>query len=97
MNTILMIFIKEKSIYREAQNGFREGKSTKTAICNFLESIQEATEKKNMYLIGISFDLSKTHNVSNHRILLSKLDAYRIRGVANLWFKSYLSNGNKCT
>lgn len=42
-------------------------------------------KKKNMYLIGILFDISKAYK-----------DAYRIRGVANLWFKSYLSNGNEC-
>jgi len=49
------------------------------------------------YLIGIFFAISKAYNVSNHRILLSTLDAYRIRGIANLWFKSYLSNGNECS
>jgi hypothetical protein len=92
MNTILMAFIK-KSILTEAQNGFREGKSTKTAFQDLLKSIQAATKK--MYLIGIFFDISKAYNVSNHRILLSKLDAHRIRGVGNLWFKSHLSNGNE--
>jgi len=38
-------------------------------------------------LIGILFDLSKVYHVLNHSILLSKLDTYTVRGVANLWFK----------
>jgi hypothetical protein len=45
MNIRLSAFIT-KDILTEAQNGFREGKSTETAIHDFLESIQEATEKK---------------------------------------------------
>jgi hypothetical protein len=44
MQTILMAFIKY-SILIGAQNGFREGKSTKTAFQDFLKSIQEATKK----------------------------------------------------
>ena len=45
MNIRLTAFIT-KDILTEAQNGFREGKSTETAIHDFLESIQEATEKE---------------------------------------------------
>jgi hypothetical protein len=40
---------------------------------------------------GIFLDLTKAYDILNHRVLLSKLDAYGIRGVANLWFESYLS------
>jgi len=47
-------------------------------------------EKTN--LTGIFLELSKAQSVLNHKIMLSKVDAYGIRGVANLWFKSYLPN-----
>lgn len=95
MNTILKAFIKKNSILTEAQNGLREGKSTKRASW-FPWEYPRSQKKSNMYLIGIFFDISKGHNVSKHRILLSTLDAYRIRGVANLWFTSYLLFGNEC-
>ena len=62
-----------------------------TAAHTFLENIQQAIEKK-IHLIGIFFDLSKAYDVLDHTILLSKLDAFGIRGIVNQWFKSYLCN-----
>ena len=41
---------------------------------------------------GIFVDLQKAFDIVDHKILLHKLDYYRIRGVCNDWFKSYLSD-----
>jgi hypothetical protein len=46
--------------------------------------------------IGIFLDLTKAYDVLSHKILLSKLNSYGIRGVAILWFESYLSHWKKC-
>jgi hypothetical protein len=43
-------------------------------------------------VVGLFLDLTKVYDVSNHHILLDKLDTYGIRGLANKWFSSYLSN-----
>jgi hypothetical protein len=64
-------------------------------INDLLESNQEAIDEKTK-LIGILFEFSKAQSLLNHKILLSKLDAYGIRGVADLWFKSYLPNWKQC-
>jgi hypothetical protein len=73
----------------EAQHGYRKNRSTETAIQSFLASIQEAIEKKENQ-IGIFCDLTKAYDAINHFTLLSKSQKDGVRGMANLWFKSYL-------
>ena len=41
---------------------------------------------------GIFVDLQKAFDIVDHKILLHKLEYYRIRSVCNDWFKSYLSD-----
>jgi hypothetical protein len=45
---------------------------------------------------GIFLYLTKAYDVLNHKVLLSKLNSYGIRGVTNLWFESYLSHWKQC-
>jgi len=41
---------------------------------------------------GIFCDLEKAFNSVNHKILLSKLEFYSVKGKAKLWFESYFRN-----
>jgi hypothetical protein len=91
----LMAFIEGNGVLTEAQHGFRTKKSTETALHMFIQSTQEAIEKK-MNPIGIILDLTKAYDVLNHKVLLSKPNSYGIRGMANLWFESYLSHRKQC-
>jgi hypothetical protein len=63
----------------EAQNSFREKKSTNTAIQNFIEDIQNALDNK-LLVMGIFLDLTKASDVINHKLLLAKLELYALRG-----------------
>ena len=66
-----------------------------TAVQSFNEIIQEALDK-GTHSIGIFIDLTKAYNTLNHKALLEKLSSYGIRGIMNLWFKSYLTNRRQC-
>ena len=53
--------------------------------------VREALDKSN-FACGIFIDLQKAFDTVDHQILLKKLENYGIRGLANNWFKSYLTN-----
>jgi Reverse transcriptase (RNA-dependent DNA polymerase). len=91
MYSRITMFLNKYYILTEAQNGFKEKKSTDTAIQSFTEGIQEASESR-LQAIGIFFDLTKAYDVLNHNILLHKLNSYGVRENINSWFKSYLTD-----
>jgi len=90
-----MAFIQGNGVSTEVQHGFRTRKSIETALQIFIKSTQEAIQKK-INPTGIFLDLTKAYDVLNQKVLLSKLNSYGIRGVANLCFESYLSHQKQC-
>jgi hypothetical protein len=72
----------------EAENGFREKRSTETAIHSLLKNIL----KKKQLKLEFFYDLTKTYDVVNHEILLAKLIMYGVRGIRNSWFESCLAH-----
>ena len=81
---------KHKCIY-DLQFGFRSGHSTNHALLDLTEAIRKAIDD-NTYAVGVFIDLQKAFDTVDHEILLKKLFHYGIRGTANSWFASYLSN-----
>ena len=79
-----------KCIY-SLQFGFRAKHSTTHALIDITEKVRSALDNKN-YACGVFVDLQKAFDTVNHDILLAKLNHYGIRGIANEWFSSYLSN-----
>ena len=84
-------FFNSSEIIYKFQFGFRKNYSTSHALLSIVEQIRSSLDK-NMFSCGVFIDLEKAFDTVNHQILLSKLNHYGVRGVANKWFSSYLEN-----
>ena len=84
-------FIKENDIIYNKQFGFRKQYSTNHALLSIIEEIRTNLDNKK-YSCGVFVDLEKAFDTVNHKILLSKLDYYGIKGTPNNWLSSYLTN-----
>jgi hypothetical protein len=76
----LISFVTKYTTITEEQNGFRKNKSTETASQTFTERIRDVKDRW-LHVTGIFFDLTMAYDIK-----------YKIRGVTNLWFKSYFFN-----
>ena len=61
------------------------------ALIGLTEDITKILDEGNIGCV-IFVDLQKAFHTMEHDILLAKLSHYGIRGLANGWFRSYLSN-----
>lgn len=53
--------------------------------------LREALDNSDFACV-IFIDLQEAFDTVGHQILLNKMEYYRVRDLANNWFKSYLSN-----
>ena len=91
MYTRLYSFLVNNEILYKYQFGFRKNHSTNLALLEIIDNIREFLDGKEC-VIGVYLDLTKAFNTVQHDILLMKLEHYGVRGIANKWFKSYLTN-----
>ena len=86
----LVGFLDDFSVLNPDQFGFRRGLSTSDALLDYMEFLYKNIDEKK-HVISVFIDFSKAFDTVKHDILLSKLEMYGIRGVANDWFRSYLT------
>ena len=84
-------FFNKYNCFYKLQFGFRKSHSTNHALIKITEAIRKALDDNN-FACGIFIDLQKAFDTVNHSILIDKLNHYGIRGNANSWFQSYLTN-----
>jgi len=89
--TRLLNFLKENDLLSCAQFGFLPGKSTTDAIFSFINDIMTDLDSGRKS-VGIFFDFSKAFDTVDHRLLLSKLHSYGVRGKPKEWLTSYLTH-----
>ena len=71
--------------------GFKKNHSIDHALVSLTESVKNTLDNKRLGC-GFFIDIQRAFDTVNHKILLSKLEHYVIRGCALEWFRSYLSD-----
>ena len=92
----LVSFLEHNKILYCYQYGFRKAYSTVLALIEITDYIKRLLDERN-YVISIFIDFKKAFDTVDHEILLYKLECYGIRGLANDFFRSYLTNRRQYT
>ena len=87
----LYSFLVSQGLLHERQFGFRQNHSTSHALNHSINYIDQGLQRGE-HVLGIFIDLSKAFDTIDHKILLSKLELYGVRGIAHSLLKSYLSD-----
>lgn len=84
-------YLSKYNLLYKLQSGFRKYHSCETALIRIIDAWLEAIDN-NKINTAILIDFRKAFDLVDHKILLQKLECYRINGTNLSWFKSYLQD-----
>ena len=84
-------FFSNNNLIHSLQIGFRQKDSSVYARISLTGNVRKNIDEGNIGC-GTFVNLQKVFNIVEYDVLLSKLEHYGILGLANDWFKFYLSN-----
>ena len=91
VNSRLIDFLEVNNVLFRHQYGFRKKHSTKMSLINLSNSLLKYLDD-GQSTVGIFIDFKKAFDTINHKILVTKMSHYGIRGVVLKWFEDYLYN-----
>ena len=87
----LKFYLSDHNILTQKQHGFRKGRSTLSAIVEFLNNIYEnINDNHDSYIVYLN--LKKAFDTVCHELLLKKLKNIGLRSETVAWFGSYLTD-----
>ena len=92
----LYIYLERNIILYQHQYGFRLNYSTTHVLIATTEEIRHACDNGEYACVTYLY-LKKAFDTFNHSILLEKMNHYGIKGIANTWLKSYLTERKQYT
>lgn len=95
VNKRVVQFLESNSLISNNQFGFRCNRSTEDAVVLLTRLVADSLDRGRRCL-GAFIDLAKAFDTVSIPILLRKLYNMGIRGIAHVWFLSYLTNRRQC-
>ena len=92
----LRYYIDSTGLLRWNQHGFRSGKSTGSAIFQYVKELYNLLDKSEI-TISTYIDYKKAFDTVPHNILLKKLALYGFSANTISWFENYLAKRKQCT
>lgn len=90
VKTRLVGYLEAFQILTPSQHGFTKGKSTESAIAEFLWAVDSSMDMGNP-VVALMIDQSRAFDVLIPEILLDRMEKYGIRGRALSVFSTYLN------
>ena len=86
-----MAHLDEHYILYDLQHGFRKVHSCDTQLVSFIHDLASRLDERGQTEVVV-MDFANAFDKVSHRLLLHKLDHYRINGKTNSSIDSFLSN-----